>query len=313
MAKNRVNASIKDNLYYRFPDYSLGRFFISPILGCEARCIFCYIYSHNYTVKYRQNMINIDEVIKWLLDHPHYKPGRRGSILSIGAWGDPFPRNYPTNFVLDWLTKLCSLENPVQIISRYELKQDTVEKIANTIIYKNQLLFSTSISTFRYWRQTDNFADPPELRLQTLTSFHRLGIPTNVMVKPFIPGITDTEIEVFISEFASHSVTICVVGVFYWNDQIIKLMLRQGLLTNALIDDMETKKLYHNLVCDPSVNYFTYRGDVFDDFCEQLRVGGVSVFKNSACVNAWLLCVPHVSKLSVNDPLGLCVKCGVCE
>ncbi|MBV6443155.1 MAG: hypothetical protein EPGJADBJ_04884 [Saprospiraceae bacterium] len=302
-----------ENIYFRLPDFSQNRFFVSPILGCEARCLFCYIYNHGYTTKYRENELRISDLINWLTNHEHFTKGKHGSLISIGAWGDPFPKNYPTATTVDWIEKLCELENPIQVISRFKLDIDTVEKISKLPVYKNQILFSTSISSFEKWQETDNFADSPFDRLQTLNYFSQFDIPTNVMIKPYLPGITDLEIDRFIEEFEKNNVKVCVVGVFYWEDKIVKLMDRKHLLTNEMKAIAENDKMRHQLVCNPNEGYNTFDGKNLDVFCEKLKRNNIVVFKNSTCVNAWLLEIEHPSKLHKNDPLNLCVKCGNCK
>ena len=91
------------------------------------------------------------------------------------------------------------------------------------------------------------------------------------MVKPFIPGITSLEIEVFISEFKKYSVKNCVVGVFYWNKKILNVMSHQNLITDEMNQYINKEAINHSLVCSPGSDYSTYHGSSFEEFCERLN------------------------------------------
>jgi DNA repair photolyase len=298
----------------RLPDYSEGRFFLSPLLGCPARCLFCYIYEHGYTTKPVFNELTVEELSKWLVAHPKFVKGKAGSLIYIGAWGDPFPPSADPTNTLDWLRIATSFDNPVQIISRFRISQEIIDAIAGMCRYDNQIIFSTSISSFSRWQEIDLFAHSPSDRLQTVQAFLGTPVGTNVMIKPFLPGLTDPDIEQFIEQFERHGIQICTVGVFYWTDDIIRVMNTRNMISPEMQSVIDSG-FSHSLVCKPNSNYSTYSGNLLENFCDRLRRNNLMVFKNSACVTAHLLGTAHVSKLRHEDPLSLCVKCGnqACE
>lgn len=305
-----------ENLKSRKPDFSLGRFFLSPILGCKARCSYCYIFSEGYTSRAFLNEFGIRESIEWILNHKEYKPGINGSILSIGAWGDPFP---PSNleareYTLEFLKALCNLKNPVQLISKFSLDESTINDICSSIKYKNQLLFSTSISTFSHWKDIELNTDSPLKRLETLCSFHEKEIPTNVMIKPFLKGITDKEVEDFVNYFNLFKVRYCVVGGLHWDESIYNFMKRTGRgfteeISSQFVEEKKRKQLFD---CTTNQSLYTYPSSVLDDFISQLRLAGINVFKKSTCVNSAILKVHNISLFHEIDPNNFCVKCGTC-
>lgn len=301
----------------RKPDFSLGRFFLSPILGCKARCSYCYIFSEGYTSKVFLNEFSIHESIEWILNHREYKPGINGSILSIGAWGDPFP---PSNleageYTLEWLKALCDLRNPVQLISKFAIDESVINEICSFIKYENQLLFSTSISTFKHWKDIELNTDSPLERLEVLHSFHGRGIPTNVMIKPFLNGITDKEVKDFVQYFNQFKVRYCVVGSLHWNEFIYDFMKRTGRgvteeISSQFIENEKRKQLFD---CTTNQSLYTYSSSVLNDFISQLQSAGINVFKKSTCVNSNILKVNNVSLFYEIDPNNFCVKCGTCD
>jgi DNA repair photolyase len=300
----------------RQPDYSLGRFFISPILGCKARCSYCYIFSEGYNSRISLNQFTIDQSINWILGKEEYKPGVTGSILSIGAWGDPFPPHSveAVEHTLEWVERLCKLENPIQLISRFSLTNSIADKIASFVKYKNQLLFSTSISTFRQWREIEPNTDSPIQRLETLKLFREKEIPVNLMIKPFLNGITDKESEDFISHIKNFDLKYCVVGSFHWDEKIYEFMnkTKRG-INQEMIEIMENEKRLQLFDCTSEQKLYTYPSHLLDSFIEKLKVTGVNVFKKSSCVNSHILQVENISLFYENDPNNFCVKCGVCE
>lgn len=300
----------------RKPDFSLGRFFVSPILGCRARCSYCYIFSEGYNSQVILNKFTIDESIQWILNSKEYKPGINGSIISIGAWGDPFPPDNAEakNYTLEWVKNLCSLGNPVQLISRFALENSIVDTIASFIKYKNQILFSTSITTFRHWKEIELNTDSPLQRLETLQKFQGQGIPANIMIKPFLNGITDREIEDFIYYLNTYGIKYCVVGSLHWDKKIYDFMKKSGRgITQEITEFIENEKRLQLFDCTSNQNLYTYHSQVLNNFIEQLKVTGVNVFKKSSCVNSHILEVHNVSLFYEDDPNSFCVKCGVCK
>jgi DNA repair photolyase len=300
----------------RPPDYSLGRFFVSPILGCKARCSYCYIFSKGYSSRIILNQFSIDQSIDWILSNKEYKSGVSGSILSIGAWGDPFPPNNieAMNHTLKWVEDLCSLGNPIQLISRFSLKTDTIDKIASLIKYKNQLLFSTSISTFRHWKQVEPNTDSPIQRLETLKLFEEREIPVNLMIKPFLNGITDKESKDFVSAIKSFNIKYCVVGSLHWDEEIYRFMKRTGKeFSQEMIEIMENEKRLQLFDCTTEQKLYTYPSNLLNEFIDQLKLDGLNIFKKSSCVNSHVLKVHNISLFHERDPNDFCVKCGICE
>jgi DNA repair photolyase len=300
----------------RKPDYSLGRFFVSPILGCKAHCSYCYIFSEGYTSRIVRNNFTIDESIRWILDHAEYHQGNTGSILSVGAWGDPFPPkdDEAIAYTLCWIKKLCELGNPLQLISRFALHNSTIEEISSYSKYKNQILFSTSISTFRSWQEIEPNTDPPIDRLKTLSRFLERGIPANLMIKPFLNGITNLEVEDFTASLLRFNIKYCVVGSLHWNEDIREFMRKtERGITVEMLDLMEEEERLQLFDCTSEKKMYTYHSSLLDEFIAQLELAGVNVFKKSSCVNSHILQAPNVSLFYEDDPNNFCVKCGVCD
>lgn len=295
----------------REPDYENGRFFISPILGCNARCSFCYIYSKGYETKISQNAFGLEETIIFLKSHEKFKAGINGSIISIGAWGDPFPRysKRSCSLTVNWLSELTKLKNPIQIMSRYELDDDTVKDIAKCNLYKGQILYSTSLSSFNRYKEIELYADKPELRLESIRKLKNKGISTNVMIKPFLAGITDLEIDDFIEIFNTFGIEYCVVGDLLVDERIEMELLK--LPSASLRIEINGNKQI--LDCTSGESYEINVSHKMLDFAALLENSGIKAFRKSSCVNSFILNQQNPANYINEDPHGYCIKCGVCE
>jgi DNA repair photolyase len=299
----------------REPGYRAGRYFLSPMLGCQARCAFCYIFSFGYRYpKGVANEFGSAASIAWILEHEAFVPGEAGSVISIGAWGDPFPPDEDARQVsLEWTRRACETGNRVQLMSRFELDAELIDHIVALVRYPGQLLFSTSLSTFDHWQTVEKFASPPEARARTLQAFHTRGIPTNLMIKPVIPGVTDREVAQISRLMHEYSIRCCVVGELYWDERIERSTAAVAHLPEPLVLFMEeAAQVRHPLDCEPAASLKTLPTELLDDFIGALWRSGIAAFKKSACVNSYTAGVD----LGLRDRpefSGYCVECGMCS
>ena len=209
-----------NNNYYLKPNFNDGRIFISPILGCNGCCKYCYLEMHEYNVAH-ENLATFNDVNKFISNCESFVPGRNGTILSIGAWGDIFPTNeLLKSKSINFICKILSIGNPVQIMSKFTIDDSYIKKICNSQVYKNQLLYSTTITTINNWKVIEpNTADPIN-RLKTCKKFSSYGVHTNVLLKPFIYGITDIEFDIITDLLLKYSIDYCVLGIFYLDKNI---------------------------------------------------------------------------------------------
>ncbi len=298
----------------REPGYRAGRFFLSPMLGCTARCAFCYTRSFGYRAPTgHRNAYGLEASIAWVRDHPLYVPGRSGSIISIGAWGDPFPPDDgDRDHTLDWVRAACALGNPIQLMSRFALPEPVVEAVTDAIAYPGQLLFSTSMSSVTRAAEIERYADPPVRRLLTLEAFRRRGVPTNVMVKPFIPGVTDADADAIVALLRAHAVPLCVVGGLYWDETIARSTSGVAHLGAGALDGPGiVSAIGQPLDCEPSAPLRSLPSSHLDAFVDRLWAGGVAAFKKSACANSYAAGV-DLGLRERPEYRASCVECGVC-
>lgn len=295
-------------------EYSGGRFFVSPIIGCNGNCVYCYIDTKLPTTSVRTNLIEIDTILHEILSHPQYVPGKTGSIISIGAWGDIFPRNNKKliAFSVVWIKKLLSLGNPVQIMSKFTIDKNIVDEICCGLAYDNQLLYSITITTFNKWRVLEPYTDSPEDRLKTMELFKNNSVKTNVMIKPFLPGITEKEVDLFRLNFLKYKPDYCVAGIIYCDDKIksrLTIIKEYKDSLEVLSTLLDTNQI---LDCSGSLKIDAMSSKHLNAFISNLKDIGVMVFKKSSCVNSNVLGTKNIAGYNEFDPHSFCVECGNC-
>ena len=286
-----------------------GRFFVSPLIGCKGQCIYCYLDSEGIARgDIRKNTLKIKTLLNGIVKNPNYLGGKKGTIISIGAHCDIFPlyEKELIDFSIEWISEILKIGNPVQIISKNAISGGVIKRLINNIEYKNQLLYSTTIITFNYSSIIEKNTSSPFERLKVLEHFKRYGVPTNVMIKPFIPGITNKEKNIFISQMRD-AADYCVVGEFYLPNIQVLNSLERLVGTDINLNNCRNAILD----CSGSNKYKSIFSKQMEGFVEFLTKNGMRVFKKSSCVNSNIL--------KVNNPGGYykkgvyCVNCGNCS
>jgi DNA repair photolyase len=290
--------------------YYNGRFFLSPLLGCTGNCTYCYLPNEieNFNLV-RKNKYDIKYQLKEIVNDDNFVKGKNGSIISIGAYCDIFPLDNDdlTQITIEWIIEALKINNPVQIISKNVISIENIKQIFRNINYENQLLYSTTITTFKYHNLLEPNTSNPVERLNLLKKFKLLEVPTNVMIKPLLPGITNKEINEFV-DFFQNSVDYCVVGN----------LLSKNNKINEIIETITNKKLIEEtesqiLDCSENGVYNTYNQEIVNQFLSELRNNGIRAFKKSSCVNANLLKTNNSSEYYKDENNIYCIKCGNCK
>lgn len=296
---------------YLFPNINDGRFFVSPILGCTGACSYCYLKINNFGFP-RKNKLTKEELLTAAQQSPDFIFGVNGTIISIGAWGDIFPLNNDTliQHSVDTIKYLLSWENPVQIMSKNVLDHVLVHEISQTVQYPGQLLYSTTITTIDQWKNIEQGTASPTERLNTALLFHKAGIPTNVLLKPFIPKLTGQEIVQIADLLLEHEVDYCTLGVMYWRPEISKRIENNSFLRKII--DSHSFSLQNHLDCNGKSPVMSTAIDELLPYIRYLRERGITAFLKSSCVNSNILHVCNISNYHAEN-YPYCINCGNCQ
>lgn len=295
--------------------YKDGRFFINPLVGCKSNCLYCYINNELEQPKQiRRNNYTIKQILYDIKSDKRFQSGKSGSIISIGSYCDIFPtdENELQDISVNWIIEALELGNPVQIISKNVLAEDKISLICHKIKYFNQLLYSTTITSFKYWNRLEKGTSNPQERVQMLKSFKKNGVPTNLMIKPFLEGITDYDIEKFKKILKSDIVDYCVVGSFYLVDEkLIKSL--NNIIPNKHLSMTFKLSEKEILDCTEDKQFKVNDSNVIQSFIDELNQNGVKILKKSSCVNANILGIYNISEYYQSNKNNYCVHCGNCK
>lgn len=292
------------------PNLNDGRFFVSPILGCNGSCLYCYIGLRNYNIPHK-NMVSVDEIRHNAQHCENFKFGRDGTIISVGAWGDIFPRDNKDllEYSIQIIVALLEWGNPVQIMSKYSLSENYVQVICNAVKYSGQLLYSTTITALKHWRRIEPNTAAPIERLQTCWNFINHGITTNVLLKPFIIGLTDVEIQFIADLLLKYQIQYCVLGVMYWNNTIATRTKHDNEIWSFFRDGKELNS--NHLDCNGEITLNSTSIGTLRPYVDYLRSRGINAFLKSSCVNSNILHRNNPSNyLQKNNEY--CIRCGNC-
>lgn len=298
------------NLDKLLPNYDDGRFFVSPILGCNGACSYCYLNIKHYNHP-RANDISPELCREIAAQCKDFIWGRTGTIISIGAWGDIFPKGNEalTDTSVCLIKKLLEWGNPVQIMSKNTLSDAHIAEIASSVMYSGQLLYSTTITTLDNWQRIEPCVASPLERLTTCHKFHAYGIPTNVLLKPFLCGITDAELSSISDLLLGYAIDYCTLGIMYLSPEISEKISRNTFLRKQLRVNIQGA---NHLDCNGSVIIPSTSVSDLLPHINMLRTKGISAFLKSSCVNANVLSLENPSGYRKrNDEF--CIHCGNCK
>lgn len=288
--------------------YFEGRYFINPLIGCKGKCIYCYLNEQIENKNFvRTNTNSIVDTLEKISNDSNFISGVGGSIISIGSYCDIFPLQDIQLCLhsVEWIIECLKFGNPVQVISKNSISDEIIEKIATSVSYRNQLLYSTTITTFKHQNIIEKNTSSPVERLSVLKKFHDFDVKTNVMIKPFIFGMTDLEMDLFITLLSKYKVWCCVIGDYYLvNNGLQKIIdgSREGDKDNMIETILD---------CSVYKSYKTIRIKNDNKFLLGLKSSGINTFLKSSCANSNILNIPNKAH-TYNLENGFCVQCGLC-
>ena len=291
-----------------FPNYNDGRAFVSPILGCTGGCAYCYLPIKNYKTPMK-NDIPVDKWVETILKMDNFVLGKEGTIISVGAWGDIFPKNNPDliYYSVNTIAELLKLGNPVQIMSKFSLEDKFIEKICSNIQYENQFLYSTTITTIKNWKLLEPNTEAPINRLNTCYNFQKRGAIINVLLKPFILPLMDEELEDIANLLLKYNITYCVLGSLYWDKNLKDKICKNSFLKSIISDEFHES----HLDCNGEDLLFSNNTSVLKRCIKYLRTKGLNAFLKSSCINSNILKISNPSKYFLNNN-DYCIQCGNC-
>jgi DNA repair photolyase len=176
------------------------RYSVNPYRGCSHGCTYCYARpTHQYLglsagldfetkvfVKYRAA-----ELLRDFLARPAW---RSETIVFSGVTDCYQPAERELRITRACLAVAAECRQPIAIITKNALVTRDIDLLRQLAAHK---AVGVSLSVTSLDPQLARLMEPrtssPEARLRAIRELSAAGIPTNVMVAPVIPGLTDSE------------------------------------------------------------------------------------------------------------------------
>jgi DNA repair photolyase len=183
---------------------------LNPYRGCEHGCAYCYARpSHEYLgysagLDFETKILvkeNAPAILRRELSAPRWKP----QVVAISGVTDAYqPLERRLRLTRRCLEVFVEFRNPVTIITKNALVARDLD-LFRELAADRAIAVSVSVTTLdpELQRVLEPRASAPHERLRAIEKLARAGIPTNAMIAPIIPGLTDAEIPALLEAVAS--------------------------------------------------------------------------------------------------------------
>jgi DNA repair photolyase len=183
---------------------------LNPYRGCEHGCAYCYARpTHEYLgysagLDFETKILvkeNAPAILRRELSAPRWKP----QVVAISGVTDAYqPLERRLQLTRRCLEVFVEFRNPVSIITKNALVARDIDLLRE--LAEHQAI-SVSVSVTTLNRELQRVLEPrassPDERLRAIQKLAAAGIPTNAMIAPIIPGLTDVEIPALLEAVAS--------------------------------------------------------------------------------------------------------------
>ena len=250
------------------------RVFVSPVLGCPAKCSFCYLLDHGKGNEREENLLSPEMLLLRIVEDSRFTNGETGTIISLGCMSECLTSN-SIDATIKFLNLAKDLSNPVQIATRWILNGLTLKNFLDAIDCLNIVIFQ-SMTEGRI--RTIEIGTPPwQLRKIFMQSCVCRCIPTVLYIKPFIPTFTKFFIDDFTDLAKEIGVKNVVVGPLYLNRNILSRI-------NKITPTQELASCFSQSSFPVGPREDTSNNELTDEvitFIEELKGFGLKVFTRS--------------------------------
>ncbi|AEH24841.1 radical SAM protein [Pyrococcus yayanosii] len=175
---------------------------------CSSGCIYCYARWYRGPHGRPKARFDIFKLLKSLGE----LVGRGIPVIPVrfSALSDPFQP--PAKVTLKALKMALKLRIPIILNTKLQPGEAHL-KVMESLAAEGLLLLQVSITGLdeAAIRRLEPFASPVEERLRLVEWASEIGIPTIVRIQPFIPGLSDRNVEGFLDEIASAGARMVIV------------------------------------------------------------------------------------------------------
>lgn len=269
-----------------------GRLFIDITReGCSCGCKYCY-------VRYIQEeeLVDITDVMnlkKELTKREDFVAGKQGTLLTFGSHSDLFKSTRLWEYFLEALRIVADLGNPIQISTKFSIKEDLAFQIACEQAYESQVVVFVSCPLLTLKRDILEPDMPlPEERFEGIKILRRYGIKNCLLIKPFIHDCTSQDLEAYVNKIKECRPDGVCIGNFYLDTSILDRMRNADINLRQYIEPRplnNATRMHHPL--EPELeNVLMPAPDAIDYFESQLKkqTPPIPVVESSPCIVAWV-------------------------
>ena len=174
---------------------------VNPYRGCEHGCIYCYARpTHEYLglsagVDFESKIFAKPDAPRLLEEKLKSKNWEPQAIIFSGVT-DPYqPLEKKLKITRACLEVLADFMNPVIFITNNHMITRDIDLLSR-LAEKNAVSVNISVTTLdrHLCRIMEPRASTPPMRLKAIEQLSKAGIPTNVLIGPVVPGLTEHEI-----------------------------------------------------------------------------------------------------------------------
>ncbi len=177
------------------------RYSINPYRGCEHGCVYCYARPGHEYLGFDagldfESRIMVKQRAPHLLRDELCKPSWRGEFLMISGVTDCYqPAERHFRLTRGCLEVLHEARQVCGIITKNALVTRDLDLLAPMAAMRT-VGVAVSITTLdaELARTLEPRTSTPSAKLQAVRALAAAGVPTNVMIAPIIPGLTDHEV-----------------------------------------------------------------------------------------------------------------------
>ena len=217
------------------------RIFINLSLGCKARCEYCYV-NKLCSNEIVHSKISTDELLERLAGMDVFRPGKDGTILSFGCYGECWIKeDIPDMKYL--IKEIAKAGNKMQISTKKKIELEDIKDIDECLQYEGQLCIYISIPTITEYNQYEPGTDAVEDRIKNFELISSIKkIKFVLYIRPVLKDVTIKDIDKYKNIIMKYQIP-CVVGDRYeFND-----------FDERYIDDVGEGMLHEESVADADV------------------------------------------------------------
>jgi DNA repair photolyase len=212
------------------------RVFISPSIGCPARCPFCYLPEVDAD-KPRSASLSPEELADMLRSDLRFKAGHDGTVLSLGCLSEPLA-THSIRLTTRFLEAVRGLTNPLQVATRWAPSEDEQTLLLDILQGFQSVVFHSMVE----WgdRVLEIGTPAPKERARFIDAVARADVRSVLYLKPFIAGHTPKFTARFIELAARYRIRHLVIGPLFLGSNTTKMnhpMLQQEIQANGFLQE----------------------------------------------------------------------------